>query len=334
MPSTAASTSSDDSDDDSACYARYVRPIPHNTTEESIVSATAAHVTVEMTQKQPRLRWKSVLGVKNTNKDGSPHTHSYPFLSDKTNWMDIMFARHLIVDRPFDAPHGKLGSAWTTTAHYVSKAVDPDGNLVFPLGCNARQAKTRFQELMAVMKKMENEVPFKSGCDDEEDRSELHLLLEELLELSTSAASSNATATKSTNAVSAATKAQDRKNADVLRRASVGLVSAEELRELRSGKKRKATPNCVSPQPTNEIMAFNKAIEERSKQRKIVKDLERKEKYALKARRYEIEQEREARRLEMDREREERQFRVQEQNMQLQAQLLRNLEQQSKKNDE
>jgi hypothetical protein len=51
--------------------------------------------------------------------------------------MDIFLARHVQVDKPFDAPRGKSTSAWNTTAHYLSMAVDPDGKFVFPLGCNS-----------------------------------------------------------------------------------------------------------------------------------------------------------------------------------------------------
>ena len=158
----------------------------------------------------------NVLGVRCSVSTNGTVTNTYPFLTDQSNWMDIMFVRHLLVDKPFEAPHGKGTSAWESTAHYLSLAVDPDGNLIFPLGCNGRQLKSRFQELMSVMKKIENEVPFTSGCDDE-DASELQLGLEEVLELH-SAASRAAT---NSNAASAATKADDKKEN---RAASTGII--------------------------------------------------------------------------------------------------------------
>ena len=108
---------------------------------------------------------------------------------------------------------------------------------------------------MAVMKKMESEVPRRSGCNNnEEDAEELQLLLEELLEL-TSASASNATASKSNAFSAASTLAEDKRNADVLRRAAVDMVSADEIRELRNGKKKRktATPNCVSPPATTNM---------------------------------------------------------------------------------
>jgi len=198
MHSTARSFDIDD--DDRFCNVVQVEP-PRNTAEASIIVSTAQS-TVDTTvtsdknsaQKPKRLRWMNVLGVRCSVSTNGTVTNTYPFLTDQSNWMDIMFVRHLMVDKPFEAPHGKGTSAWESTAHYLSLAVDPDGNLIFPLGCNGRQLKSRFQELMSVMKKIENEVPFKSGCDYE-DASELQLGLEEPLELH-SAASSAATNSK------------------------------------------------------------------------------------------------------------------------------------------
>jgi hypothetical protein len=190
------------------------------------------------TVKQTKLlRWKSVVAVQQHTKDGV--TNSFPILSDQSNRKDVFLAYHLRFDRPFDAPRGKSTSAWNSTAHYLSKAVNPYGKFVFPLGCNSRQLKARFNELIAIMKKMESEVPRRSDCNNEEDVEEFQLLLEELLEL-TLAAVSNATASKS-NAISAAarTLAEDRINADVHRRSSVDMVSNYELCDLRSKWKEK-----------------------------------------------------------------------------------------------
>ncbi len=123
-----------------------------------------------------------------------------------------MFVCHLLVDRPFEAPHGKGTSAWKSTAHNLSKAVDPDENLIFPLGCNGRKLKSRFQELMVAMKKiLGSEVPFKSGCDND-DASELQSGLEELLELHMSASD----AASSSNVALAASKAEDKRKAENL----------------------------------------------------------------------------------------------------------------------
>ena len=130
---------------------------PHSTVETSVLSYKNS------AQRPRRLRRINVLGARcfRVSQNGNV-SHSYPFLTNRSNWIDIMFVQ---------APHGKgPTSAWESTAHYLSKAVDPNGNIIFPLlGCNDRQLKSRFQGLMTVMKKIENNVLFKSGCHNEVD---------------------------------------------------------------------------------------------------------------------------------------------------------------------
>jgi hypothetical protein len=245
--------------------------------------------------------------------------------------MDIMFVRHLLVDRPFEAPHGKGTSAWESTAHYLSLAVDPDGNLIFPLGCNGRQLKSRYQELMSAMKKIQSEVPFRSGCDDDEVASDLQTGLEELLQMHSSASSAAA----NTNAASTANKEEDKRNAESMRRASMGTMTPKERRDLQNGKKRKTTAPCVSPPPISNDPAvmmdsFTEDIEARIEDRKQKRDSNRNEKHALKAKQIELEKERfrlqeetAKKQMEMDQVREDRIFRLQEQSLQLQADMFR-----------
>ena len=287
MSSTA--NSSIINDDDSFCDVVCVKP-SRNAAEASI-NVSTAHTTVETTiafdrnsiKKPKRLRWMSVVGLSHSSTKNGKVTHTFPFLTDQSNWMDIMFVRHLLVDRPFEAPHGKGTSAWESTAHYLSKAVDPDEKLIFPLGCNGRQLKSRFQELMVAMTKIGNEVPFKSGCDNE-DASELQLGLEELLELHMSASD----AASSSNAALAASKAEDKRKAENLRKASLGMLSSKELSDLRNEKKRKKIPNCVSPPPINDAMlAFNKDMQARIEERKQKRESDRNDKLALRAKRIE-----------------------------------------------
>ena len=87
-------------------------------------------------------------------KDGLLVTKVAPFLADRNNWMNIMFVRQLLVDKPFGAAHGQNKKAWNSTTFYLSKAVDPNGNLIFgDAECSGRQLKARFQELMTFMKR-------------------------------------------------------------------------------------------------------------------------------------------------------------------------------------
>jgi hypothetical protein len=121
------------------------------------------------------LRWMSTVLVTTIVKDGLP-TKVAPFLADGNNWMDIMFVRQLFMDKPFEAAHGQNIKAWNSTAFYLSKAVDPNGNLIFgDTGCNGRQLKARFQELMTFMKRLEHCLPFDLGCDNQDPSAELQL---------------------------------------------------------------------------------------------------------------------------------------------------------------
>ncbi len=150
MHSTARSFDIDDGD--RFCNVVQVEP-PRNTAEASII-VSIAHTTKGKTvpseknsaQKPNRLRWMNVLGVRCSVSTNGTVTNTYPFLTDQRNWMDIMFVPHLLVDKPFKAPHGKGTCAWESTAHYLSLlTVDPDGNLTFPLGYNGRQLKSGFR---------------------------------------------------------------------------------------------------------------------------------------------------------------------------------------------
>jgi hypothetical protein len=94
--------------DDRFCNVVQVEP-PRNTAEVSSIIVSTAHTTVETTvaseknsaQKPKRLRWMNVLGVRCSVSTNGTVTKSYAFLTDQSNWMDIMFVRHLLVDKPF-----------------------------------------------------------------------------------------------------------------------------------------------------------------------------------------------------------------------------------------
>jgi hypothetical protein len=106
--------------------------------------------------------------------------------------------------------------AWNSTAFYLSKAVDPNGNLLFgDAGCNGRPLKAQFQELMTFMKRLEHCIPFDLGCDNQDPSAELQLGLEDLLEMH-SAITNN---TASVNASQAASRVMDKMNAETLQTA-------------------------------------------------------------------------------------------------------------------
>ena len=95
------------------------------------------------------------------------------------------------------------------------------------------------------------------------------------------------------NASVAATRAEDKRKADVLQKSSLGELSIEHLCDLRAGKKKKARPTCVSPPGTNDcnLAALNSGMSERREAK--IRDREeknrlKKEKLALEAKKLEI----------------------------------------------
>ena len=171
-------------------------------------------------------------------------TTAYPVLKTKDNWMDIMLSRQLISCRPFDASRGLSLLAWDTCAQHLSKACDPNNNLVYRVGIKGKQLKARFLELMALITKVERQVPFKSGCDDEIEESELQMALEDLSAMY--AASLNTTASLTTSV--AAARAKDKEDAEIARRGAMGELTREDMQKLKAGKRGRggtddATPN-------------------------------------------------------------------------------------------
>jgi hypothetical protein len=164
--STMSTSGSDDDDSINVLLAGGISSTPN---PGGPVVETTATCDAFLGEKPPaRLRWKQIRIVTCANKKGKV-TRVVPFLEDLSNWMDIRLAHQMLADKPFEAPHGKAGEEWMNSAHYLSKAVDPDGRSVFPNGIKPRQLKDRFNDIMAFMKKLESEVPMRSGCDDEDD---------------------------------------------------------------------------------------------------------------------------------------------------------------------
>ena len=185
-----------------------------------------------------RLRWQPIttISVGGGSEMGGVATHL--FLKNRDNWMDIMLVRQLMVDQPFSVPFGRSGEAWRACARSLSLARDPDGMLVFgKFGVSDKAIKRRFDDLMTFMKNHQNNVPFQSGCDDEPERTELQGALEDLYEIYTSVVSELKEASNS----AAAKKADDRRKAEALRNASLGILSPSEKSHYVVGKKRNAS---------------------------------------------------------------------------------------------
>jgi hypothetical protein len=117
------------------------------------------------------------------------------------------------------------------------------------------------------------------------------------------------------NASVAATRAEDKRKADELRKSSLGELSIEDLCDLRAGKKEKARPTCVSPGTNDgDLATLNSGMSKRRE----AKIRDREEKNRLNKENLALE----AKKLEIDVVEKERAFKLQEQNMKMQAEYF------------
>ncbi len=87
-------------------------------------------------------------------------------------------------------------------------------------------------------------MPFKLGCDDEIEESELQMALEDLSAMSTASLNTTASLTFSV----AAARARDKEDAEIARRGALGKLAREDMQKLKGGKHGRggtddATPN-------------------------------------------------------------------------------------------
>jgi hypothetical protein len=112
------------------------------------------------------------------------------------NVYDKLVITHLVVDEPFLAAYGAVAQAWKTSA----------------------------------------EVPFNSGCDDEEEPCDIQFAIEEMYEKYTSFLETK----DSDKQTAASIKKKEMAAAELIRRASLGMKpSEEEVEESGFGKKKK-----------------------------------------------------------------------------------------------
>jgi hypothetical protein len=199
------------------------------------VGQTTAAAQSALQGNKQRVRWQSLSSVTTVNSAGEPTT-THPFLQNRQNWTDIMLVRQLLVDQPVAAPFGQSGHAWKTCSQALSRARDP-GLLVYGVaGVSDKSIKKRFEDLMMFVKKEENLVPFRSGSDNEPGAGEVGELasaLEDLYEIYSSVVSDREAA----GAYVAKKKADDMANAEFLRNASLGMLTASEKNTMRQRKK-------------------------------------------------------------------------------------------------
>jgi hypothetical protein len=121
------------------------------------------------------LRWNSVVVVQQHTKDGI--TISFPILTTKaTGWTYFL----LVICSLIGLLMILVGNQRVLGIHLLITWARQSilmASLSSHWVANSPQLKARFNELMAVIKKMESEVPRRSGCNNEEDAEEFQLLL-------------------------------------------------------------------------------------------------------------------------------------------------------------
>jgi hypothetical protein len=167
--------------------------------------------------KAGRLTWRP---LKQMSSTGSKYV--YPFLDDDSR-MDVSFVRVLLTERPYKATYGAVSESWDRCCHLLQEQKDPDGELIFHLPLKAKSLKTRFEAYMEFVKTDLQNVPFRSGCDDEEAPGEIKTALEDIYE-DWMSFNSNQLAVKMSDL---ANKQKDRDAAEKLKQAALGTFVKE-----------------------------------------------------------------------------------------------------------
>jgi hypothetical protein len=197
-----------------------------------------------------------------TNRDGQ-QVLTFPFLSDD-NWQDKVLIRHLLAQRHYAAAHGDVGAAWNAVMEGVAKETHPDtGLLIFSERLNLKTVQSRFKEYMSFVKWHQAQVPFRSGCDDEDPPTEIMDGLESMYDDWTSSVEKS----KEKRDAVATKKQNDKVGAEALRRAALGqFVARRAGRDEESNEENvfgvPATPrsNCSSRSNTPVPGNFSNAI--------------------------------------------------------------------------
>jgi hypothetical protein len=168
-----------------------------SSTDESYVDAVATDIVVAATEinnnadsdsddeveieacSTRRVAWPKInLTVRKNGKSFDTH----PFLDDRVNERDRAFVRILLEERPYSAGYGEVGATWATIMQKCNDLRDEKGKKLFiPDLQEVTTVQTRLKNYISFIKKHQQNVPLRSGCDDEKP-SDLLLLLYELKE--------------------------------------------------------------------------------------------------------------------------------------------------------
>jgi hypothetical protein len=107
---------------------------------------------------------------------------THPISDDRSNERDRAFVRILLEERPYSANYGEVGATWTTIMQKCNALRDEKGQKLFiPNLQEVTTVQTRMKNYLSFIEKHQQNVPLRSGCDDEKP-SDLLLLLYELKE--------------------------------------------------------------------------------------------------------------------------------------------------------
>jgi hypothetical protein len=163
--------------------------------------------------------------VRTEKKDGSIK-HSFPFLEKKTqDEREYELFKQLAIEEPWSASN--KGTAWENVVKNLRSIEKGDGTNLFP-HVSVHTIKSRFMKVCQHMKEFMNGALFRSGTDDEVTNDFVDLV-EQVLQ---SYYESQDTAVSNKKRVNDRRDA-DRKDAETLRRVSMGDASREEIQSLR-----------------------------------------------------------------------------------------------------
>ena len=218
--------------------------------EDSLLEAEYAKIVEEVVEQLPgptkkgaRTLWPK---IESHQRVGGKQVVVHPFLS-ADNLMDIIAVRHLIVDEPYLSKYGDVSKAWSDCANNIN-ADDESGKgdrIFFPPITN-KTLKNRFDAYMKFASTNKANVPFRSGCDDEEEPCEIQAGIEEMHEKYVAFMDEK----ESEKVTVVSKKKNEARAADIIRRASLGnKPTDEELDEIgydRNSKRKKPRVSSMS----------------------------------------------------------------------------------------
>jgi hypothetical protein len=118
---------------------------------------------------------------------GKDNKVSYPFLETPDECEEMMYLC-LMQSKPFVTVKGKvILEAWALAVEEINQQRNKATNLpLFDPPIAAKTVRNRFDNTMKLVKEIDQDTPFCSGCDDEESPNTMRQLLEDLYKLKTS----------------------------------------------------------------------------------------------------------------------------------------------------